>query len=334
MGRGKQLTDRQKGQVDVLLETGLSVRKVAKTLQVSRHAVSNYRNKVNIEETPERRGRKRKLSPRSVSLVERVASNSEISSRRIVSDLALSVSKWTVLRRLWECPNLKFEKKACKPPLTARHREARINWSFGALHHLPDLEAWSLIVFSDEKKFNLDGPDGFAYYWHDLRKEKKTFMKRQSGGGSVMVWACFCRHGKSQIAFLEDNVNAEFYTMVLDNVLQPFLDFHNALPLRFQQDNAAVHTARIVKTYFQDENINTIDWPAKSPDLNPIENLWGILVRQVYKDNKQYINRQELKTAIVQAWDTIPQEVIDNLIESMPRRCTAVLDAQGGPTKY
>jgi len=47
---------------------------------------------------------------------------------------------------------------------------------------------WNSIIFSDEKKFNLDGPDGYQYYWRDLRKEKETYFTRHSGGGSVMVW--------------------------------------------------------------------------------------------------------------------------------------------------
>jgi hypothetical protein len=46
---------------------------------------------------------------------------------------------------------------------------------------------WNHIVFSDEKKFNLDGPDGLQYYWHDLRKEEQTFLSRQNGGGGVMI---------------------------------------------------------------------------------------------------------------------------------------------------
>ena len=52
-------------------------------------------------------------------------------------------------------------------------------------------EEWHQVLFSDEKKFNLDGPDGYQYYWHDLRKEKETPMSRNFGGGNVMVWGLF-----------------------------------------------------------------------------------------------------------------------------------------------
>jgi hypothetical protein len=56
---------------------------------------------------------------------------------------------------------------------------------------------WSDVVFSDEKKFNLDGPDGFQHYWHDLRGEVRFLSKRKFGGGFLMVWAAFGLHGKS-----------------------------------------------------------------------------------------------------------------------------------------
>ncbi|CAF4303451.1 unnamed protein product, partial [Rotaria magnacalcarata] len=50
---------------------------------------------------------------------------------------------------------------------------------------------WHKAVWPDEKKINLDGPDGFSYYWHDLRKEEEIFSTRSLGGGSVMIWASF-----------------------------------------------------------------------------------------------------------------------------------------------
>lgn len=72
-----------------------------------------------------------------------------------------------------------------KPMLSPSNIEGRKKF---ALDHIHWTKKWRKIIFSDEKKFNLDGPDGFAYYWHDLRTEEKIFSKRQSGGGSVMVW--------------------------------------------------------------------------------------------------------------------------------------------------
>jgi hypothetical protein len=62
-------------------------------------------------------------------------------------------------------------------------------------------------VFSGEKKFNLDGPDGFSYYWHDLRNEKLIFSKRTQGGCSVMIWGGFGSKGKTELEFIDSTMN-------------------------------------------------------------------------------------------------------------------------------
>ena len=75
------------------------------------------------------------------------------------------------------------------PKLTPTHVEARLKWARDYSHWRT---RWRRVFFSDEKKFNLDGPDGFTYYWQDFRKEPQYFSKRQQGGGDVMIWAAMC----------------------------------------------------------------------------------------------------------------------------------------------
>lgn len=72
-------------------------------------------------------------------------------------------------------------------------------------------------------------------------------------------------------------------------------------------------------------DIRTLSWPAKSPDLNPIENLWGLLSRRVYVEGKQYANVQELKDLIRRAWQGIGDKVYLKLISSMKNRLLEVL---------
>ncbi|CAF1505793.1 unnamed protein product, partial [Adineta ricciae] len=80
-------------------------------------------------------------------------------------------------------------------------------------------EEWRKVVWSDEKKFNLDGPDGFPYYWHDLHKEEEIFSFRTQGDGSVMIWASFGWGGKSSICFINGRMNSKGYHDVLKNHL-------------------------------------------------------------------------------------------------------------------
>ena len=73
----------------------------------------------------------------------------------------------------------------------------------------------------------------------------------------------------------------------------------------FQQDNAAIYSASITKNYLLEQKIRLFDLPVCSPDLSPIENLWGLIVAKVYEGGRQYSAISELKNAILDAWEKI-----------------------------
>ncbi len=100
----------------------------------------------------------------------------------------------------------------------------------------------------------------------------------------------------------------------------------------FQQDLAPAHTTKGTKSWFNDHGVTVLDWPANSPDLNPIENLWGIVKRKM-RDTRPN-NADDLKAAIKATWASIPPQQCHKLITSMPRRIEAVIKAKGAPTKY
>ncbi len=88
--------------------------------------------------------------------------------------------------------------------------------------------------------------------------------------------------------------------------------------LWFQQDNAKPHTAAITTAWLRSRRVQVLNWPACSPDLSPIENIWHIIKRKTRQRRPQTL--QQLETYIRQEWDQIPTPKLQKLITSMPRR--------------
>ena len=98
------------------------------------------------------------------------------------------------------------------------------------------------------------------------------------------------------------------------------------------QDNAPSHRAEKTKNYFIRNRIRILNWPTYSPDMNPIENVWGILKKKIA------IRRPKTKKEIIeiaeQEWKKFPNKLIDNLYRNMHVRIKSVIKNHGNPTKY
>lgn len=214
-----------------------------------------------------------------------------------------------------------------KPALTKRHKECRLNF---AKEHARWNKKWRRIIFSDEKRFKLDGPDDFNFYYHDVRKEKMSQIRRQMGGGGIMVWAGIGYNGKTDLI----SVQNECYRNLIQEQITKYAARIANEDFIFQQDNAAIHTAEIVKKYFLAKNIPVLDWPACSPDLNIIENCWGKLVQAVYKENRQFQNISDLKKCLREEWNNLSQDYIRKLYKSLSKRMLEVIENKGGSVHY
>ena len=154
---------------------------------------------------------------------------------------------------------------------------------------------------------NLDGPDGYKYYWHDIRGPQKTFFIRNFERGSVMVSAAISSRGSSELVFLEGKQNSLKYVETLDQYLFPLCDKFGDDAVILQHDNVPLHTSRVTKTFLQERNLKVSKWPACSPDLKPIENVRGLIAGKVYSNGKQYFSVQELKDALNKTWKKLDE---------------------------
>ena len=142
-----------------------------------------------------------------------------------------------------------------KSKLTPSHKKTRINW---ATNYVDLGLQWKNVIFSDEKKFNLDGPDGCRKFWYHPASDKNTFLRRHSGGGSVMIWTAFSGSGKSELGVLEGHLIAQTYIKVLETNLLPLIQHNQSNGILFQQDNCPLHTAA-TKQWLSFKNINCME---------------------------------------------------------------------------
>ena len=244
------------------------------------------------------------------------------------------ISAQTVRRRLRE-RGLRARRPYVGIVLLQRHRLQRLRWARQQLRR--NRLGWRNILFSDESRFTLTRSDGRTRVY---RRKNERYADacveerdRFGGGGSVMVWAGIMYNYRTALVQIRGNLNAAKYCGdVLTNHVLPYVNAHPNVT--FQQDNATSHTARQTRLLLQANNVNVLDWPAKSPDLNPIEHLWDELDRRIRSRPVQPNNERELWNALVYEWNNIPRVAIRTLIDSMRRRCNAVITARGGHTKY
>jgi transposase len=327
MPRNKFLTDAERVKIQTYKKCGVSNRQIAKKIHRSEKVVRNFLKLGSKYGIRRKTKGNTKISLLQMSKIRHEASKNHLSSAEIVDELQLPIKRRRVQQILSTSETIVYTKLQRKPQLKAQHRTARLEFAKKNMHMD---QVWKKVIFSDEKKFNLDGPDGFSYYWHDLRHNDPPKLSRNFGGATVMVWAAFCANAKTPMCFISTKMNSEKYTDLLEEVLIPFLE-ENFI---FQQDNASIHVSGPTRQWFQQKNIELLEWPAYSPDLNPIENLWGILAREVYKHGRQFATVAELKIKIKDAWEGIQCATLENLVMSMPNRIFSVISKNGGHTKY
>ena len=261
------------------------------------------------------------------------ASNAVQATNYINAIIPTPVSSETV-RRVLRKNSFKAVVKKKKPLLSIRHRQNRL--AFALKYKEWTVEDWKRVIWSDETKINRMGSDGQKWVWKQkgeglIQREVQGTVKH--GGGNIMVWGCMGWNGVGQLAEIEGRMNADQYVAILKDHLLPSLEESGISEedIIFQHPK---HTSKKAKEWMENNKINLLDWPAQSPDLNPIEHQWVHLKRELAKYPRAAKGVWEVWGRVVEVWNAIPPELCQNLIESMPRRLEAVIKAKGGQTKY
>lgn len=267
-------------------------------------------------------GRKKVLnSTLKLKIHRMLASNPSLTCKELASRLGNVVSDETI-RLYLKSQSFSWKHRSRIPNLSEEDKQRRVDFAESNM----EIE-FDSIFFTDECTFDLNGA---TKVWG--KKGKRIPKGTSTYAPKVQVWAAISAQGKAYLEIFYGNMDSGLYMEILEERFEPI-----ALEIMgdywiLQHDGARCHTSRAVTELVEEMEIETLDWPARSPDLSPIENIWNLLKRQVYKRSPRTLF--ELENFILEEWDRLDDEVVGRLAQSFPRRLESVVEAKGSILKY
>ncbi|KAG0927047.1 hypothetical protein G6F32_013005 [Rhizopus arrhizus] len=234
------------------------------------------------------------------------------------NDIGKKVGVETVRRALRKA-GLGAIEKPKKPLLSAKNIRNRLSWCMA--HKDWTIDDWKRVIWSDETKINRFNSDGRTWAWirsgESLKSHHvKTTVKH--GGGSIMLWSAITYNGVGWMCKINGNMDKELYKEILEDKLECTIEY-----------------GVIVKEYLQKQSYTVLQWPAQSPDLNPIENMWSLLKRRLNDYETAPKGMNELYERVTKVWcDLMKPEECQKVIESMPQRIHKCIQNKGRWTDY
>lgn len=332
MGKNCDLSESEKATITVSLASGFSTLQISKNLNRDHRTIKSFVfNSAKMRKRSDK-GKLRCVGRHQITSLKRTMSKMPLlSSAKLFSEAQVDVpcrmSRFRILKQIG-----KVKKAKKRPPLSRAHKESRLQWAKKYMK-----TDWSKVIFTDECRATLDGPDGFARGWIRQGHIVPANLRRQQGGGGVLFWAGI--HNQNLIGpfKVDDGVkmNSISYCDLLNRKLLPYIrslipkDRRNTI---LMQDNAPSHASIHSKKFLNENGFsgNTLmDWPSCSPDLNPIENYWAVFKSKLYEGGKQYANKNDLWHGIQSTFASMDRGLIKTLTQSMDSRIVEVLSKKG-----
>lgn len=266
-------------------------------------------------------------------LIKQIRFNKQVTTKQIhkcAVQLDYNVSYRTVLRRLHTVPSLQRRRPKKVVQLLPCHRAARRAWAKECLQAKID---WTKAWFADEKIWCIDGPSHRPEVWQDDRGPPAEIPGKGTRNTAVWVFGAISMCGLSKLIVVKPHFNSAGYCKTVE---QAILHSKRSRTYVLYHDRYPAHTSRQTQTWMAQHNLQTVVLPPKSPDLNPIENVWGIISREIFEGTKTYSSAESLVAAVQAAWDRVQLDrgLRRQLMGIMPERLQAVIKAKGRKTKF
>ncbi|GBO45832.1 Transposable element Tcb2 transposase [Araneus ventricosus] len=264
---------------------------------------------------------------RSTTVPQLVADHFVASRRRISA---------TTLRRCLHNACLYIRRPVVCVPLNGRQRRIRLCWT--REHVSWTRQQWASVLFTDESRFKLESYSGRLLIWREQRTryhQSNTLERHSFRGSGIMVWAGISLSGHTDLHVFHGGTltGVRYRDEILDPYVRPYAgaignDFN------LMDDNARPHRDVIVEDYLEGHGLERMEWPAQSPDQNPIEHLWKYHGRQFAALSPPPRSLYKLEQGLLRVWSSLPISVSNNLIDSMEGRCRQCIQVRGGHIPY
>ncbi|GFX35780.1 transposable element Tcb2 transposase [Trichonephila clavipes] len=343
MSSRHHLDDFMRGRIIGKIEEGRKITDVAREFDIAHSVVSRLRTSFKTTAMCSRqhgRGRVRSTTPAEDSYIVLSAkrnrrTTAQQGANQFLTATGKQISRETVARCL-RGGGLYARRLVVYVPKNRQHSTARLQWC--REHHIWTEQDWACVLFSDESRFSLSSDCRRQLIWREsgtAYRPENIQEKDRYPTCSIMVWAGIMSNGRTRLHVIANR------TMTCQRYIDEDLVHHVRLFLSavgdefvFKDDNATCHRTLAVQDCLDSEGIQRLVWPARSPDLNPIGNVWDALGRQVARRNYPASNKNTLIRALTEEWDKLPQQLLDNFVQSMVRRVECCITLHGGHIPY